>query len=159
MAQTTPRQIIATTVITSALLSPLALSHYDDKQVPQSYRQSLFTLLAMNFGPMGAMAKGEMPWDDKRLQAYARDLEAAAGLDLMRGFPPGSDKGTTRAKPEIWQNRADFESKLEDLRKAAAELNVAAKGGVKDNIMQKIGAAGKACKACHDEYKADEYLY
>ena len=35
--------------LTGLLLSPLAISHFDDKQIPQSYRQSWFAMLATNF--------------------------------------------------------------------------------------------------------------
>jgi cytochrome c556 len=158
MRFTQVRHLLAVVAATT-LLSPAAMSHFDDKEVPQSYRQSWFTLLAMNFGPMGAMAKGEIPWDESQVQGYAADLEAVTKLDLMRGFPDGSDKGTTRAKPEIWKNKADFEAKLGDLRTAAAELNAAAASGDRKQITDKVGATGKACKACHDEYKAKNYLY
>ena len=37
---------------------------------------------------------------------------AVSGVTVERGFAPGSDKGKTRAKPEIWDNKADFEEKL-----------------------------------------------
>lgn len=151
--------LLAALLASATLFSPLAQSHFDDKQVPQSYRQSFFTLLAMNFGPMGAMVKGEMPWDLDQLQGFASDLEAVTQLNLMRGFPDGSDKGTTRAKPGIWQNKADFASKLDDLRKAAAQLNATAAGGDRKKIAEQVGATGEACKACHDEYKAKNYLY
>jgi cytochrome c556 len=139
-------------------LSPLALSHFDDKAVPQSYRQSFFAMVATNFGPMVAMVKGEMPWDQDQMQGYANDLATLTTLDILRGFPEGSDKGQTRAKPEIWQNKADFESKMNDLASAAAALQKAAAGGDKKQIAQQVGATGKACKACHDEYKSKEYL-
>ena len=43
--------------LTGLLLSPLAISHFDDKQIPQSYRQSWFAMLATNFGPMVAMVR------------------------------------------------------------------------------------------------------
>ena len=72
-------------------LSPLALSHFDDKEVPQSYRQSFFALVALNFGPMASMVKGEMPWDQERMQSYANDLETLTTLDIMRCFVDGSD--------------------------------------------------------------------
>jgi cytochrome c556 len=159
MRFSTPRRLLACSALAAALVSPLALSHFDDKQVNQSYRQSWFTLLAMNFGPMGSMAKGEMPWDDEALKGYARELEAVANLNLMRGFAEGSEQGTTRAKPEIWQNKADFESKLEDLRKASAALNAMAGNGDRKAIAEQIGAVGKTCKSCHDEYKSKNYLY
>jgi cytochrome c556 len=77
----------------------------------------------------------------------------------MRGFGDGSDKGTTRAKPEIWENKADFESKMNDLKTAAAALQKTTTGGDREAITADVGAVGKACKACHDEYKSKEYLY
>lgn len=140
-------------------LSPLALSHFDDKEIPQSYRQSFFAMVGTNFGPMVAMVKGEMPWDQERLQGYANDLATLTHLNIMRGFVDGSDKGKTRAKPEIWQNKADFESKMNDLGSAVTALQEAATGSDRKQIGQAVGAAGKACKSCHDEYKAKNYLY
>lgn len=150
---------LAATVISAALVSPMAMSHFNDKEIPQSYRQSWFTLLAMNFGPMGSMVKGEMPWNDEQLKGFAADLEAVTQLNLMRGFPDGSDKGTTRAKPDIWKNKADFEAKFADLQKAAAKLNAVAQTGDRKAISEQVGATGKTCKACHDDYKAKDYLY
>ena len=140
------------------LLSPAAISHFDDKEIPQSYRQSYFTLLAANFGPMVAMVKGEIPWDQPAFENYASDLATATTLNLSRGFPDGSQSGKTRAKPEIWDNKADFESKIDDLKVATSELKTAAASGDKEAIMEKFKATGGACKACHDDYKAENYL-
>ncbi len=141
-------------------LSPLAVSHFDDKQVPQSYRQSWFAMLGYNFGPMIGMVKGEIPWQENQMAAYADQLAAVATLDVMSGFADGTDKGTTRAKPEIWQNKDDFKAKLDDLRKAANALQAVAEQGTdRKAISQAVGGVGQACKACHDEYKAKDYLY
>ncbi len=154
------KSLIAATVAGGIILSPpLALSHFNDKEMNQSYRQSWFALVAMNFGPLGSMAKGEMPWNDEMLRAFASDLKMVTSTNLMRGFAPGSEQGTTRAKPEIWENKADFESKLEDMRKAVAELNTVASGSDKKAVAGQIGAVGKTCKSCHDEYKSKDYLY
>jgi cytochrome c556 len=151
--------LLAGCVTAAMIASPLALSHFDDKQPKQSYRQSVLTVWAMNFGPIAAMVKGEMPWDDELLKGFAGDLEAATQLNLIRGFAPGSEKGTTRAKPEIWENTEDFAAKLEDLRSAASELNAVAQSGDKKAIAEATKTTGGACKACHDEYKAKDYLY
>jgi len=141
------------------LLSSLAVAHFDDQQMPQSYRQSYFALLAANFGPMAATVKGEVPWNQQAMEGWAHDLAALSTLNVMRGFADGSEKGTTRAKPEIWQNRADFESKLKDLDEALVALQKTTAGGDRQAIAEAVGTAGKACKACHDEYKAENYLY
>ncbi len=152
--------LLAITVLSSLALSPLATSHYDDKEPAQSYRQSWFALMAANFGPMVAMVKGEIPWEENQMAAYADQLAALVTLDVMRGFADGTDKGTTRSKPEIWENKADFTAKMDDLTKAVNALQpVANQGTDRKAIAEGVGAVGSACKACHDEYKSKDYLY
>jgi cytochrome c556 len=151
--------LIAATAAASLLLAPFAVSHFNDKEVQQSYRQSWFALVALNFGPMASTVKGEMPWNDEMMQGWAKDLSTLTTLNIMRGFGDGSDKGTTRAKPEIWQNKADFESKMGDLKTAVASLQTAVDGGDRKAIAGEVGEVGKACKACHDDYKSKDYLY
>lgn len=138
--------------------APLALSHLEPDAFNQSYRQSLFAILGANFGPMSSMVKGEIPWDDQRFKGFADDLATATTLDYLRGFPEGSDGGKTRAKPEIWSNKADFESKLNDLRSEAQKLSEVAGSGDQKAIVAQFQATGGACKACHDEYKSKDYL-
>jgi cytochrome c556 len=151
--------LVAGVTTTGLLLAPLAVSHFDDKEVQQSYRQSWFALVAMNFGPMASTVKGEIPWNDEMMQGWAGDLSTLTTLNIMRGFGDGSDKGTTRAKPEIWQNKADFESKMNDLNTAVASLQAAVDGGDREAIAAAVGDVGGSCKACHDEYKSKDYLY
>jgi cytochrome c556 len=152
--------ILAIITLAGLALSPLAISHYDDKEVHQSYRQSWFAMLAVNFGPMVAMVKGEIPWEEMQMAGYADQLAALTTLDVMRGFAGGSDKGTTRAKPEIWENKGDFEAKMDELKKAVNALQVVANEGTdRKAIAGQVVATGKACKACHDDYKSEDYLY
>jgi cytochrome c556 len=129
------------------------------EEAMQSYRQSYFTLIAINFGPMTAMVKGDMPWDDAKMLAQAEDFAAIASVDVARAFAPGSDKGTTRAKPEIWENTEDFLEKYAALQSAAEELLAAAQSGDRSAIGGAIKETGGTCKACHDEYKAKDSLY
>ena len=144
---------------TAFIVTPTVLAHSVKDEPMQSYRQSIFALIGMNFGPIAAMVKGDIPWDQDSMQGYADDLDDIVDLDLIRGFAPGSEKGTTRAKPEIWDNMDDFESKLDDLRDAAASLDEAVEGGDRKNIANAVKDTGGTCKACHDEYKSKDYLY
>ena len=140
-------------------LSPLAISHFNDKEVQQSYRQSWFALVALNFGPMASTAKGEIPYNQQMMEGWANDLAALTTLNVMRGFADGSDKGTTRAKPEIWQNMDDFNEKLKNMQEATVALQAAVAGGDRKAIAKGIAMTGESCKACHDEYKSEDYLY
>ena len=53
----------------------------------------------------------------------------------------------------------DFTAKLSDFREATAKLDSAAASGDADSMKAAFGATGKACKACHDEYKSKDYIY
>ena len=123
----------------------------------QSLRQSYFALLGMTFAPMGDMVKGKIEWNDALFTTWAKDLNHAAQFGVERGFAPGTDKGTTRAKPNIWSNMDDSPSKLDDFRAAAAAAENAAAGDPGES--QQFVATGGTCKACHDEYKSQDYLH
>jgi len=70
-----------------------------------------------------------------------------------RFFPEGSDKDT-KAKPEIWQNRADFDSKMDHMVAEAGKLPQVVRSGDMAAFKKQVGETGQACKACHDKYRA-----
>lgn len=151
--------LAASLTVATIATAPVALSHMDRDEPLQSFRQSYFTLVAMNFGPITAMLKGEMPWDDAKVLSLAEDVKALSTVDVLRAFAPGSDKGTTRAKPEIWDNSDDFAEKYRAFQASADTLLDAAKSGDKSAVGAAVKEMGGACKACHDEYKSKDYLY
>jgi len=68
-------------------------------------------------------------------------------------FPPGSDKGETKASPDIWTNMADFVKLDEAASAAASKLEASAKGGDMKVVAADFGDLGKACGACHNKYR------
>ena len=142
-----------------SLMSGSSLAHIEQSEPLQSLRQSYFALLGMTFAPMGDMVKGKIEWNDVLFTTWTEDLNHAAQFAVERGFATGTEKGTTRAKPNIWSNMEDFQSKLDDFRAAAAKLAETAAAGDPDASRQQFMAAGGTCKACHDEYKSKDYLY
>ena len=73
-------------------------------------------------------------------------------------FPAGTgpDVGKTRAKAEIWQKYDDFAAKDRDFRVAAQALKGSADSADVNAIKPAFADLGKACKACHDSYRAEE---
>ena len=73
-------------------------------------------------------------------------------------YPPGTgpDAGKTRAKPEIWQKPQDFRAKAVQFERAAQAFNAAARGTSLAAIRAAHADVGKACKACHEPYRAPE---
>ena len=62
-----------------------------------------------------------------------------------------------RAKPEIWSDNAKFKAAAEKMQGEMAKLEAAAKTGSLDNIKAAVGGMGGACKACHDDFRAEKY--
>ncbi|HYM31788.1 MAG TPA: cytochrome c, partial [Candidatus Cybelea sp.] len=71
-------------------------------------------------------------------------------------FPPGSTTPKSRAKPEIWQNFDDFQTKAKGLETAAGKLAEISAKDDKDAIGAQLRVVGKACDNCHDSYRAPE---
>jgi len=116
------------------------------------YRQSALFLLGQHFGPLAAMAQGKMPYDKNAAASHAALAETLARLPWDR-FAPGTDQGNTKAKPEVWTNQADFKAKADKMQEEVAKLAQVAKTGDFDALKAQVGATGKSCKACHDEYR------
>lgn len=86
--------------------------------------------------------------------APAEAIAAQAGKQLQH-FPAGSDKGNTKAKPEIWASWAQFEASMKDLESKAAATVTAAKAGNMDGVKAGFAAMGGACGTCHKSFRND----
>jgi cytochrome c556 len=69
-------------------------------------------------------------------------------------FPPGSDRGETRALPAIWSDRAGFDRVADAMVPAATALLAAAESGDAARLGAQLQATGQACGACHRPYRA-----
>ncbi|MBC5783021.1 cytochrome c [Ramlibacter sp. USB13] len=118
------------------------------------YRRAGFTVLASHFGALGAMANGRAPFDAAAAARHADVISLVSHLPFA-GFVPGSDKGETRADPQVWTEQAKFKAGAEKMQDAVGKLAVAAKGGNLDAMKAAFGPAAQTCKACHDAYRKD----
>jgi cytochrome c556 len=115
-------------------------------------RQSAMTLIAKYFGPLGGMLKGAVPYN---ADVVARN---AAYLDVLSQMPwdgfAESTKGVkSAALPAAFTDGAKFKQAQDQLRTAVGALNTAAKGGNEAAVKAAIGDVGKACSACHDNFR------
>ena len=118
------------------------------------YRKAAFTVMARHFGIVAGMAAGKIPFDAK---VAADNAEIATMVSKLpyAGFVEGSDKGDTKAEPKIWAEMDKFRAAAGKMQEEMAKLNVATKGGNLDAIKAAVGDTGKACKACHDNYRKE----
>ena len=117
------------------------------------YRQSVMTVIGWQFKPLGAMVKGDRPFDKDVFVKNAAYLEVLSKMP-MEGFIAGSDKGETKAKPEIWTEMDKFKGGMEKLQTETAKLAQVAKTGDMNAIKAQFGETSKTCKACHDNFKS-----
>jgi cytochrome c556 len=120
------------------------------------YRQSVMALQGAHFGRLGAMVNGRVPFDAGAAQANA-DLVLTLSKLPFAAFGEGTDKAApTRAKPEIWTNRADFDAKAKTYQDEVVKLQAVAKTGNLEQTKAAFNAVGDTCKGCHDKYQKEQ---
>ncbi|PIY29215.1 MAG: cytochrome C [Comamonadaceae bacterium CG_4_9_14_3_um_filter_60_33] len=117
------------------------------------YRKSALFVMQQNFGRVANMAAGRAPFDAKLAVESGVVAEFMADLPWA-GFGPGTDKGDTKAKAEIWSDKAKFDDYAKKLQDEMSKLTTATKTGNLDTIKVAVNATGAACKACHDDFRA-----
>ena len=116
------------------------------------YRQSVMTVMNTHLGRIGAVVEGKAPYDPKTTIDNANIVLTMSRLPFA-AFVPGSDKGDTNAKPEIWKEIDKFQAAARNMQEQAVKLDAAARSGSLDAIKATFGDTAKSCKACHDKYQ------
>ena len=147
---------IATFVLAAAAatLSVPASAQFAKPEDAIKYRQSALTVMATHFGRVAAMANGRIPFNAQVAAENAAIAEAMSKLPWA-GFVEGSDKGNTKAKPEIWSDGAKFKAAYETMQGEMTKMAAVARGGNIDAIKAAVGATGGSCKACHDNFRKE----
>jgi len=118
-------------------------------------RHGLMTVISLNLGVVGDMARGRAEYDADAAKVAADNLAAVAGISQELLWPEGTssdDREDSRALPKVWEDRAGFDAAWDDYGTAAAALaEVAADGS--DALGGAMGALGKSCGNCHDTYR------
>ena len=154
MKRLIPSLWMATLAVAGLATALPAAAQFAKPEDAIKYRKAAFTVMGTHFGRVAAMANGRIPFDAK---AAADNIEIATVASRLpyAGFVDGTDKGDTRAKPEIWTENDKFKAAAAKMQEEMVKLNVAAKSGNLDTIKAAVGETGKSCKACHDAYRKE----
>jgi cytochrome c556 len=103
---------------------------------------------------IGKMLKGETPYDQAAVDAAIADIEKSVPtIPKVFARNPKEDvvNATYGSSPKIWQNKADFDSKVPAVEKAIADV----KGNIKDLDSLKVAfkTVTDACNGCHETYR------
>jgi cytochrome c556 len=140
--------------LVAAAVSLPAQAQFAKPEDAIKYRKAGFTVMSAHFGRLGAMANGRVPYDAK---AAAENAEVVAVLSKLpwAAFAEGTDKGDTRAKPEIWKEAVKYKEASDKMQVEITKLNAAAKTGNLEALKAAFGPAAATCKACHDNFRKD----
>jgi cytochrome c556 len=139
-------------VLALALAGPAAYAQVKPED-QLKLRKAAYALMNYNHASLVAMAQDKKPYNKDEA---IRNADFVAMLATVPGhfFGDGTDKvGETRAKPEIWTNRADFNSKMDKMVAETGKLPQIARTGDLGALKKQVAETGAACKACHDDYR------
>ncbi|SIP95370.1 Cytochrome c556 [Rhizobium sp. RU35A] len=119
---------------------------------PQVVRQGLMKKIGGSMGALGAIAKGQKPYDAATVKTSLSTI-AESAKDFPNHFPAGSETGNdTEAAPAIWQNTADFKAKAEKLSSDAQTI-LASMPTDQAGVGQAVQTLGAECGVCHQAYR------
>ncbi len=106
-------------------------------------------------GHMDAMKAVVESKGDVRPLAARLDEMIAWYREMPALFPPGSDRGDTKALPAVWSDRGGFETANANLLRQLEVLKAAASAGDTAGFSTAFRATGpQFCGGCHRQYRA-----
>src|SRR4030081_2089894 len=139
-------------VVGTLLLSVGAVMAQQDVAVQQ---QNLMKTQGKSmYGVLGKMVKGEIPYNQAAVDTALTDL----GVEVTKiptVFTPNPKEDVVNANfgssQKIWQNKAEFDSKVPPVTKAIADV----KGKIKDAASLKVAynSINDRCNDCHETYR------
>lgn len=148
------RSLMAALAVAGLATALPAAAQFQKPEDAIKYRKAAFTLMGNHMGRLGAMAQGKAPFDAKAAAENAAVLEAISKLPYV-AFLEGTDKGDTKAKPEVWKNWDKFRAAALKMQEEVGKLSATARapGLTVEQLKTAVGAVGGTCKGCHDDYR------
>ena len=131
----------------------VALAESDPDSAIQ-YRKAVMGAVGSNMKGSALIIQGKVDFK-ANLAGHAHAISEAAKL-APAAFKQNTDgKGSekTTANSKVWSDWGDFEAGLKKLQEEAAKLAMIAEYGDMAAAGAQLGALGKTCKGCHDDFR------
>jgi cytochrome c556 len=116
-------------------------------------REPTMKKVGQAFGTVNKMNRGQAPFDG--VAAAEAFNTIATNAKHFGTLFPADGKPEGRALPSIWENKADFDARVEKLASsAAAAATEAAKGEAE--FKAAFATVGPQCGSCHETYRGKE---
>jgi len=126
-----------------------AWAQFSNPEKAVKYRQSVMFVIGQHFGRLGAMVKGNQPYDQTSFASNTAVIEALAGLPWEAFLVPGSDQGQTTMKASVLKDPEGLKSLSQKFESEIDKLSAVAKDNDFNAIKAQFGAVAQSCKGCH----------
>jgi cytochrome c556 len=118
-------------------------------------RQAVMTLQGKYVGPLVAIAQGKAPYNAAVVQRNAGFLDNLSRMP-WDGFDPSTKNEKSRALPAVYENNAKFKENASRLENETSKLVALSRSGDEAAVKAQIGAVGKVCGSCHDDFRQNQ---
>jgi cytochrome c556 len=115
-------------------------------------RQAAMTLQGKYFGPMAGMAQDKVPFKAD-VVAYNASLLNALSRMPWDGFDESTKDVKSAALPAVFSEAGKFKAAQDNFQSAVGKLLAASQGSDEAATKAAIGAVGKTCGGCHQDFR------
>ncbi len=149
--------VLSVGVLASGLwaVGPLAAEENNESKHAVEYRQAVMAAIGGHTGSIARIARQQVPYDHILPHAEAIATTAPLVDDIWPDHSKPTDYERTDALESIWDERDEFQARIDRFKEAADDFAVAAGSGDMAEIMPAFQQLGESCSACHDDYRAE----
>lgn len=133
-----------------------SVSQAQDRKIEAAikHRRAAFTLMSTYVNRLVQTIEGGRPFDPARSLEDARSVEFISRLP-WEGFVPGSERGETRARDDIWFEEDRFRKLAVELQARAGALARAAESRDLQRLKVAVEDMRDTCDRCHKAFRKD----
>ena len=143
-------------ILASILLLAPATLHADRNADLIKYRKAVYSSMKGHMSAISRILRGRLAEYTGHIIDHAEALKQTARI-LPELFPAGTGFGETAvktaAKPEVWERPEEFHKAAKRLEDTSADLAETVRSGNVKALREKVGAVGKACQRCHQQFR------
>ena len=118
------------------------------------YRKSVMSAMSGHIGAYMLITFNKVDGGDYQQSHADAIVNTSKELDLL--FPAGTGGDETEALPAIWEESEKFSAAIAKMQDSSVALKEATTSGERKTIMGAFAAVGKACKGCHERFRAED---
>ncbi|EHR71562.1 cytochrome c556 [Burkholderiales bacterium JOSHI_001] len=145
-------KVVLGTSLVWLFAGPTAIAQDRKAEQAIKHRRAAFVLMSTYFSRLLQTVEGDRPFDPILVAKDAKLVEELSRLP-WEGFAPGTERGDTRAKEEVWLDDEQFKRLTVELQARTSDLSKVAAGGNLARLKVAFEQTRDVCNACHKDFR------